>query len=56
LLAALLYAPGTVLFVISRREQKHAAVFSRREAVVLALIVLAGVIALLGLGTGRMRI
>lgn len=56
LLAALLYAPGTVLFVISRREQKHAAVFSRREAVVLALIVLAGMIALLGLGTGRMRI
>lgn len=56
LLSALLYAPGTVLFVMSRREQKHATVFSRREAAALALIVLAAVIALVALGTGMMTI
>lgn len=56
LLSALLYAPGTILFVMSRRERKHAAVFSRGEAVACALLVIAAVVALFALISGRLVI
>jgi arginine:ornithine antiporter/lysine permease len=56
LLSALLYAPGTILFVMSRRERKHPAVFSRGEAVACALLVIAAVFALFALISGRLVI
>lgn len=56
LLSALLYAPGTILFVMSRREQRHASVFRRGEAVLFAILALAAVVALFSLATGRLVI
>ncbi|UTA53245.1 basic amino acid/polyamine antiporter [Lysobacter soli] len=56
LLSALLYAPGTILFVMSRREQRHASVFRRGEAVLFAILALAAVVALFALATGRLVI
>lgn len=54
LLSALLYAPGTILFVMSRREQGHGAIFNRREVIAFALIGLAAIVALYGLVSGRL--
>jgi len=56
LLSALLYAPGTILFVMSRREQRHASIFRPGEAALFGLLVLAAVIALFSLVTGRLVI
>ncbi len=56
LLSALLYAPGTILFVMSRREQNKTAIFSRGEAAACALLVIAAVVALFALLTGRLVI
>ncbi len=56
LLSALLYAPGTILFVMSRREQGKAAIFSRAEAIACAALVIAAVVALFALVTGRLVI
>lgn len=56
LLSALLYAPGTILFVMSRREQKHASTFRRSEAMVFGLIVAAALVAMVALVTGRLTI
>jgi chromate transport protein ChrA len=55
LLSALLYAPGVLLYVWAKR-QRHERVFSAWEwAVLAALLVLAGVAALL-LATGRLAL
>jgi len=56
LLSALLYAPGTILFVMSRREQRHASIFRPGEAALFALLALAAVVALFSLLTGRLVI
>ena len=56
LLAALLYAPGTVLFFMARR-QRHATVFdSTWERVVFGVTVVAAAAALYGLASGTMSI
>ncbi len=51
LLSSLLFAPGTALFIMVRREQ-HGALFSAREAVAAALILLAALVAAYGLASG----
>jgi arginine:ornithine antiporter/lysine permease len=53
LLAALLYAPGTWLYVQARSEQGRR-VFTRREAAGFGLVCLAAAIALYALASGRM--
>jgi arginine:ornithine antiporter / lysine permease len=55
LLSALLYAPGTILFALARREQKQA-VFTRLEAIIFACIAIAAVIALHGIVFGSITI
>jgi arginine:ornithine antiporter/lysine permease len=55
LLSALLYAPGTILFVLARREQKQM-VFMPLEGFVFACVVIAAVIALCGLVFGTITI
>ncbi|HEY5805222.1 MAG TPA: basic amino acid/polyamine antiporter [Lysobacter sp.] len=54
LLSALLYAPGTILFVMARREQKHAVVFTRAEALACAMLAIAALIALYALISGQL--
>lgn len=56
LLAALLYAPGTVLFVMSRREQNHVPVFRTHEVAILGLILVTAAISLAALLMGRITI
>jgi arginine:ornithine antiporter/lysine permease len=51
LLSALLYAPGTVLFVLARREQEKS-VFTLAESLVFASIVVAAMVGLYGLVSG----
>lgn len=53
--AALLYLVGTVLFLWARRERKLP-VFSRREWVIFAIVVVAGVIGLVQIVTGRIDV
>jgi arginine:ornithine antiporter/lysine permease len=53
LLAALLYAPGTWLYVQARSEQGRR-VFTRREAAGFGLVCLAAAVALYALASGRM--
>ncbi len=55
LLSLLLYAAFTGLFVISRKEQKLK-VFARPELLLLALVLLGGVAALIGIFTGRILV
>jgi len=55
LLSALLYAPGTWLYVVARREQK-VAVFSSAEPVVFGVFAVAAVAALVGLASGAIAI
>jgi arginine:ornithine antiporter/lysine permease len=55
LLAALLYAPGSWLFYVARREQ-GAALFKRVEFAVFCTIVVAALGALAGLVTGALAI
>ncbi|MBO9353763.1 amino acid permease [Bordetella petrii] len=52
-LSALIYAPGTVLFLIARKEQ-HGAVFARYEWPILAIVVLAAMSGLWRLVTGNL--
>lgn len=52
LLVALLYAPGTVLYIWSRREQ-NARVFNRVELLIFAVVVIGALLGLAGLLTGR---
>jgi arginine:ornithine antiporter / lysine permease len=55
LLSALLYAPGTVLYVLSRREQKKA-VFTRAESMIFGAILVAAVAGLYGLMSGSISV
>jgi arginine:ornithine antiporter/lysine permease len=55
LLSALLYAPGTLLFVMARREQKMA-VFTRVEWLLFGVIVAAAIAALFGLASGAIAV
>ena len=55
LLSALLYAPGTVLYVLSRREQRKA-VFTTPEGVIFGAILVAAVAGLYGLVSGAISV
>ena len=55
LLSALLYAPGTILFVLARREQK-ASVFARLEWPLFAVVVGAAALGLYGLTSGAISL
>ncbi|MEU8897471.1 basic amino acid/polyamine antiporter [Nocardia sp. NPDC048505] len=55
LLSFVVYAPGTVLFLISRRERGRR-YFSRREAVLFAVSVFGAVAGVVGLATGSITI
>jgi arginine:ornithine antiporter/lysine permease len=55
LLSALLYAPGTVLYVLSRREQRKA-VFTGPEGVIFGAILVAAVAGLYGLVSGSISV
>jgi arginine:ornithine antiporter / lysine permease len=55
LLSALLYAPGTILFVMARRERQMP-VFTLREAIVFGCIAAAALIGLYGLVSGSVSI
>jgi arginine:ornithine antiporter/lysine permease len=55
LLSALIYAPGTVLYVLARREQLRP-VFTRVEWVILACLVVGAVFALAALLTARLSL
>ena len=55
LLGLLVYALGTVLFVMSRRERGQR-VFSPAELVLLVVVVLGAVVAVAGLATGLISI
>jgi arginine:ornithine antiporter/lysine permease len=55
LLSALLYAPGTALFIIARREQKKVA-FTTAEAFLFGAILAAAAIGLYGFVTGSISI
>ena len=55
LLAALILAPGTILFFLARREQ-NSRVFGFWELVVFTVTVIAALTALYGFATGRITI
>jgi len=55
LLSFIIYAPGTVLFVMARREQ-HRRVFSPAELVLFAVAVVLAVLGIVGLATGLITI
>lgn len=55
LLSALLYAPGTVLYVLSRREQKKA-VFTSAEGAIFGAILVAAVAGLYGIVSGAISV
>ncbi|HEX6525810.1 MAG TPA: basic amino acid/polyamine antiporter [Streptosporangiaceae bacterium] len=55
LLSFIIYAPGTVLFVMSRREQDRRA-FSRPELIILAVAVAGAVAGIASLATGAISI
>jgi arginine:ornithine antiporter/lysine permease len=51
LLSFVIYAPGTILFVMARREQGRTA-FSARELVILVISVVAAVVGIVALVAG----
>jgi arginine:ornithine antiporter/lysine permease len=55
LLSALLYAPGSLLFVLARREQGKA-VFTTAEALLFGAVVVAALIGVYGLASGSISI
>jgi arginine:ornithine antiporter/lysine permease len=55
MMSALLYAPGTVLFILARRE-RGLPVFVRAEWIIFAVAVCGAIAALLGLITGAIVI
>ncbi len=55
LLSAALYAPGTILYVITRKEQKKQ-VFKPTDWIIFGLIALGGIIAVIGLFSGSIII
>jgi arginine:ornithine antiporter/lysine permease len=55
LLSLIIYAPGTVLFVLSRREQDRT-IFSPGELVIPAVSIIGAVVGVIGLATGSITI
>ena len=55
LLAAVLYAPGTILYFIARREQKER-LFTLPEMMVFAALIVAATAALIALGSGAITV
>jgi arginine:ornithine antiporter/lysine permease len=55
LLSALLYAPGTILFIIAKREQSKT-IFTPVEWLIFGVIVVAAIVGLCGLATGAISI
>jgi arginine:ornithine antiporter/lysine permease len=55
LLSALLYAPGTVLFIIARREQRKT-VFTLVEQLLFCAIVVAAAVGLYSLAAGLISV
>jgi len=55
LLACIIYAPGTFLFLKARREQGKR-VFTPPELVLCAIAIIAAIVAIVGLATGRITI
>jgi arginine:ornithine antiporter / lysine permease len=55
LLSFIIYAPGTILFVMARREQ-HRRVFSPAELVLFVVAVVLAVLGIVGLATGLITI
>lgn len=55
LLSAIIFAPGTLLFVLARRERKER-VFSLAERLLFAVTALATLVALHGLATGSISV
>jgi arginine:ornithine antiporter/lysine permease len=55
LLSGLVYAPGTILFLLARREQ-HAKVFSPKEWMAFGAATLAGIFAIYGIASGSISI
>ena len=55
LLSAILYAPGTILYVLARREQK-ARIFTGPEMLVFGVLVLAALAALWALVSGAITV
>jgi arginine:ornithine antiporter / lysine permease len=55
LLSALLYAPGTILFIIAKREQSTT-VFTLVEWLIFAVIVVAAIVGIYSLATGMISI
>lgn len=56
LLSALLYAPGSILFFLSRREQGHQRTFNPAELLLFAVLCVAALAALYGLVSGTLVI
>ena len=55
LLSALLYAPGTILFIIAKREQSKT-VFTPVEWLIFGVVVVAAIVGLYSLETGMISI
>ncbi len=55
LLSLVVYTPGTILFVMSRREQNRR-LFSRAELVILVIAVAGFLAGIIGLATGAITI
>jgi hypothetical protein len=55
LLSALLYTPGTILFIIAKREQSRT-VFTPVEWLIFAVVVVAAIVGLYSLATGIISI
>lgn len=55
ILSAAIYGPGTILYLIARREQNKPA-FTRAESVVFAIAAIGALLAILGLVTGRITV
>jgi arginine:ornithine antiporter/lysine permease len=51
LFSLIVYAPGTILFVMARREQRRT-VFSSRELVIFVASVIGGVVGVVALAAG----
>jgi arginine:ornithine antiporter/lysine permease len=55
LLSAVIYGPGTVLFLLARREQR-AIVFTAAERIVFAAAAVAAIVAIIRLASGSIAI
>jgi arginine:ornithine antiporter/lysine permease len=55
LLSAIFFAPGSVLFILARREQ-HAKLFTSAEWVLFLAVIAAAVYGIYGLATGMITI